>query len=326
MLRRTARSYFQVLCLSYTPTGNSTGAALRQLGLLTYTCTEVFDKHAATGQDHPLKWAAILEKRGGVERAMFGDYEALVGVPATGAVESLLAIADDDVKVVLVKETHPARWQEMLRDHAWPLAGKIGKIAEKAAPFKPWHSLIKRMFPPESVDATDALVTLEAFARREVPGDRLLIHAHEDGWAPLCEFLGKPLPMRKAGVDYGDGQPAVTADGEARAVPFPDLDYGEKELAALASRFDKVLDVSARLLRLLTLATACVVVFVGSKMAGEKLSGRSGAGGAKQAPGVPQGISALVDMEEPANAQQTAVPTAVAAAPGLPSGLTRKST
>jgi hypothetical protein len=34
----------------------------------------------------------------------------------------------------------------------------------------------------------------DARVRRTVPADRLLVHRATDGWAPLCAFLGKPIP------------------------------------------------------------------------------------------------------------------------------------
>jgi len=30
--------------------------------------------------------------------------------------------------------------------------------------------------------------------KRSVPADRLLVHSAKEGWAPLCEFLGLPIP------------------------------------------------------------------------------------------------------------------------------------
>ena len=30
--------------------------------------------------------------------------------------------------------------------------------------------------------------------RDHVPSDRLLVHEARDGWAPICAFLGKPIP------------------------------------------------------------------------------------------------------------------------------------
>jgi len=293
-MRRTHARLFEVLCFSFTPTGNSTGSALKQLGLRTYALPEVFGpNHAAIGQDHPLKWAAILERRASVEKAMFGEYDALVGIPVTCAAESLLAICDKNTKVIMVKETHSARWHTMLREAGWPLAEKIRTIAERAAPFKPWHSLIKNMFPPESVDATSHLEQLEALVLREVPPERLLIHRHEDGWAPLCRFLDRPAPLRKEGVNYGDGQPPTENDGSSRLQPFPELDYGERELEALQLRFDRVLDTSQRILRLLAVATASVFIFGVSWMAGAKASQPKSLRVRQE--------SSLVDMEENPN-------------------------
>ena len=47
----------------------------------------------------------------------------------------------------------------------------------------------------DDVDALQrAFRSHEARVRRTVPADRLLVHRATDGWAPLCAFLGKPIP------------------------------------------------------------------------------------------------------------------------------------
>merc|ERR1719220_1874683 len=33
-----------------------------------------------------------------------------------------------------------------------------------------------------------------AEVKRSVPADRLLVHSAKEGWAPLCNFLGLPIP------------------------------------------------------------------------------------------------------------------------------------
>ena len=49
---------------------------------------------------------------------------------------------------------------------------------------------------PSRRSATSTRWRVRAAARRPatVPADRLLVHRATDGWAPLCAFLGKPIP------------------------------------------------------------------------------------------------------------------------------------
>ena len=49
-----------------------------------------------------------------------------------------------------------------------------------------------------------------------VPPDRLLVFNVKDGWAPLCEFLGVPIPT-------GDG------DWEGRELPFPRINSSVRQ-------------------------------------------------------------------------------------------------
>ena len=46
----------------------------------------------------------------------------------------------------------------------------------------------------DDVDALKRVPSTQARVRRTVPADRLLVHRATDGWAPLCAFLGKPIP------------------------------------------------------------------------------------------------------------------------------------
>jgi hypothetical protein len=50
-----------------------------------------------------------------------------------------------------------------------------------------------------------------ADVRRKVPKERLLEFEAKDGWGPLCEFLGKPVPKDEPYPRVNDGQWLVKA-------------------------------------------------------------------------------------------------------------------
>lgn len=51
-------------------------------------------------------------------------------------------------------------------------------------------------FPPDAThdDLVDGFATHIDAVKSEIPADRLLVFEVKQGWAPLCAFLGKPVP------------------------------------------------------------------------------------------------------------------------------------
>ena len=72
----------------------------------------------------------------------------------------------------------------------------------------------KRIYPWNSEKLKKSYLQHNALVERLVPAERLLFFKPRDGWAPLCEFLGKEVPM---GVEYpksmGSGAPFFEAMG-----------------------------------------------------------------------------------------------------------------
>lgn len=50
--------------------------------------------------------------------------------------------------------------------------------------------------PHERAHAIAVYEANVAAVKAEIPPDRLLVHAAGDGWAPLCAFLGRPVPAQ----------------------------------------------------------------------------------------------------------------------------------
>jgi hypothetical protein len=64
----------------------------------------------------------------------------------------------------------------------------------------PWRKMSEAMFERISPDRFDETVSKAAYERHnaevraEVPPERLIDWRPEDGWAPICEALGFPVP------------------------------------------------------------------------------------------------------------------------------------
>ncbi len=104
--------------------------------------------------------------------------------------------------------------------------------------------LWKRMFPGRFEDrdsAIDAFNRHNEQVRRDVPASRLLVYEVSQGWYPLCEFLGVPVPEGK---------------------PFPHLN----DAAEFRARIERVVRIM-RMIGYVTFAAAALVLILLSALA-----------------------------------------------------------
>ena len=125
----------------------------------------------------------------------FRRYRAVVDWPACEFYQALMA-AFPEAKVVL-NVRDPAAWYASTRETLW--------IIDQVLPW--WFPKVMRQmhdeiiwqgrFRGEFMDRAKAIAVYEAHleeVRRSVPAERLLVFNVSEGWAPLCAFLGKPVP------------------------------------------------------------------------------------------------------------------------------------
>ena len=153
--------------------------------------------------DRPERLEAWLAARdgSGTAAAALAGYRAALGWPACAFLDELLA-AFPAVKVVLTTRdpgawydsAHRTLYRSRFDEAGEPRrpAGEVGRVAEFA------EDLIWRgAFGGRFTDREHALSVLAAHERRvreSVPAGRLLVFRAEEGWGPLCAFLGVPVP------------------------------------------------------------------------------------------------------------------------------------
>ncbi|KAK6856535.1 NAD dependent epimerase/dehydratase [Apiospora arundinis] len=201
----------QVLCLGMSRTGTMTlFHALQKLGYNPY--------HMAVAIMSPRTslslWGEALRAKfrgegDGWGRAEFdrllGDYDSVADVPCNLFSEELLA-AYPDAKVVLQTRDVDAwlrsmdntagvinRWRGWETVAAWDpsLAGPFVRFRDLVCPIA--FRTVTDFSSPDT-PARQAFLDHYAHVRRVVPQDRLLEYKVQDGWGPLCEFLGKEVP------------------------------------------------------------------------------------------------------------------------------------
>jgi hypothetical protein len=172
---------------------NSLKVALEQLlGGPCYHMVEVM-KH---DPDHPQQWAAAYAGELPDWSQLFADYVAAVDWPA-GPFWQPLSEANPDA-LILLSTRDPDAW--------WRSASSTIFLAMERAYFSPdsednaWAQMCGRMmasFCPDWREEEPAKAAFAAYndqVRRTAPTDRLLEWSPGDGWEPICERLGLPVP------------------------------------------------------------------------------------------------------------------------------------
>lgn len=179
--------------------------ALNELGFPCYHMFEVLKNEANkshldfwrrvanTDPDAPHDWEHVFSK-----------YSAAVDNPACCVWKQLLA-AYPDAKVVLTLHPRGAEawyestmdtiyftekmWQFKVLKFATPFGRKFGDMSRKLI----WQ----RSHKGTMTDRNKAIAHYNqhiADVKAAVPADRLLVFSADQGWGPLCDFLGVPVP------------------------------------------------------------------------------------------------------------------------------------
>lgn len=142
----------------------------------------------AAGRGEPVDWVGFLD-----------GWDAAVDFPAAFYWRELAA-AFPDAKVILTLRD-PQRWYESFASTILPMNVRFPE--RWVVPYlpmvnMPWrvtrHPLMLRIIGASPAEAARLFQEANAEVVREVPAERLLVYEVSQGWAPLCAFLGVPVP------------------------------------------------------------------------------------------------------------------------------------
>lgn len=188
----------QVIGAGFGRTGTlSLKQALDELGLgPTYHMEEVF-RHPS----HVRRWLDYASNRTTDWDTLFEGYESVVDSPASCAWREL-AERYPSAKVVLTVRD-PAKWWTSTASTIYPTRTMFPAWVKQVIPFtQRWLDMTDRLvwsgiFDGRFEDRAHAMSVFEAHTehvRTECDPTRLLVFEVSDGWAPLCDFLGVPVP------------------------------------------------------------------------------------------------------------------------------------
>ena len=140
-------------------------------------------------------WAAALNGSPNWD-AIYNSYESAVDWPTAGFFRELVA-AYPSAKFVLTVRT-PESWAESFSQTIYRLvAGRADAPEEMHAWLDMAGGVVSRTGFPGGLDVPALRNAFDAHTeavKASIPSDRLLVYQVKDGWAPLCAFLGKPVP------------------------------------------------------------------------------------------------------------------------------------
>ena len=202
----------QVIGAGFGRTGTmSMQAALEILGYRCYHMKEITEDPT-----HLRRWHEFVAGHAPMDwRDLFKNYQATVDFPACVYYRELLAEFPDAKVVLNVRD--PDRWFEsFLTLQQTTDSFRIFRFMPRARRFLDFVDLL---LPKVFGSSRDRQRCIEVFNQHNaqvqatVPADRLLVFRVQEGWEPLCRFLGREVPA---------------------GVPFPHLNEGKETLKSLA--------------------------------------------------------------------------------------------
>lgn len=184
---------------------NSTQTALNQLGFPCYHMFEVIENKA--NADHLDFWRKVANSPAGTQHDwdhVFSKYTATVDNPGCCVWRELMETYPEAKVLLTLHPRGPEAWYEStmetiyFTEYMWqfkllklltPFARKLGDMT---------HKLIwQRSHKDTMGNREKAIARYEehiAEVKAAVPPESLLIYSVDQGWDPLCEFLGVPVP------------------------------------------------------------------------------------------------------------------------------------
>lgn len=180
-------------------------AALNQLGKPCYHMFEV--THNKANKAHKYFWLKVARAQPGVQHdweQVFSGYVAAVDNPACVVWRELMQ-AYPQAKLILTLHPKGAQaWYDSTMQTIYSTRGMWQfKVLRAVTPFgRVFGEFVDKLIWQRGhqgtmADRDKAIAFYEQHIdtiRNEVPADRLLVFSVNEGWEPLCRFLGVPVP------------------------------------------------------------------------------------------------------------------------------------
>lgn len=197
----------KVILAGFSKCGTKTmAAAFRELGYNNYDFLECFEHQHA-------EWMRIFEEGGGVEdfRRMFAGVDSCTDLPCCFFWEQIHQ-AYPDAKIILTQRKDDDEWWRSFKSQLESADSFQMKLMRLLSPTnRAMAYFVQRMFVEVSgfrvqwragkgkTRANETIMKMtyrkhNSYVLANAPKDKLLVFDLRQGWGPLCEFLGEPVP------------------------------------------------------------------------------------------------------------------------------------
>jgi len=159
------------------------------LGAPCYYMVEVFEH-----PEHVPVWHAAAKGEKVDWKALMSGYAAAVDWPASAFWPELSAANPDALVLLSVRD--PEKWWQSTQNTIFNAINN-----SRQAEMKEWFDMVVAMFEARfTTDLHNRDACVPAYERHNadviarVPADRLLVWTATDGWEPICNALGLPIP------------------------------------------------------------------------------------------------------------------------------------
>lgn len=134
--------------------------------------------------------------------SLMEGYSASVDIPANLLTPELLALYPNAIVIATTRDR--VSWLKSMRllngMTQWHYLPFVTLLHPYRRGYQRFQTAMKKMymwrFGKEGLDSTEDLEVHEAHLRKIVPPERLFWYNISDGWEPLCEILGVPVPNK----------------------------------------------------------------------------------------------------------------------------------
>jgi hypothetical protein len=128
--------------------------------------------------------------------AIYDGYESAVDWPTAGFCRELLAEYPDAKFILTVRS--PETWAESFSETIHKVSAEGSHLPPQLQPWvKMATDVISKTGFPSDLDTAGlqkAFTAHNEAVQALIPPDRLLVYQVKEGWAPLCAYLGAPVP------------------------------------------------------------------------------------------------------------------------------------
>ena len=174
--------------------------ALEELGFgPCYHMTELINRPR-----HATFWQQAIHRQPVDWRAFFQPYQSTVDWPGCTFYRELMAVYPDAKVLLTVRE--PSKWYNSTEQTIYSVEESIPRwlrllLAVVSGNFQVADKLIwQGTFHGRFADRAYAIEVFQQHiveVKQVVPAERLLVYDVQEGWEPLCRFLGVPVPEGK---------------------------------------------------------------------------------------------------------------------------------